>query len=133
MLLKLVMPPFDRAARRGTVARWHKTEGDPVGYGEDIVDIRVEEIAVTTRSGNARAVIGGAAREELETSDRWDWLLRVTSSDMGVLRKIDVAEGGEWQIGDSLALLSTAADEPVADDTESTHFRVVVNPVDGES
>ncbi len=132
MLLKLVLPQFDRAARRGSVARWHKAEGEWVRYGEDIVDIKVEEIAVTARSGSAKAVLGGANVDRVVTSDRWDWLLRVTSSDMGVLRRIDVAEGAAWEIGDSLAVLSTEEQEPLADTAESTHFRIVVNPADGE-
>jgi hypothetical protein len=129
MWLRLVVPPFDRAARRGSVTRWLKAVGERVRYGEDLVDITVEEIALTARSGSARSVLGAATPDVPVTQGGMDWPLRVTASDEGVLRRIEVGAGGHFEIGDALALLSTEADEPI-EAAPATQFRVVVNPLE---
>ena len=44
MLLKLLLPYFTRAVSGGLVVHWHKAEGDSVEYGDDLFDMKVEEV-----------------------------------------------------------------------------------------
>lgn len=137
MLLRLVIPRFDRSVQRGSVAKWHKAEGEWVSYGDDLLDLKVEEIKIMKRSSAAAAVLHDQhLPQDTYSSGQLDWLVRVTSSDVGVLRRIDAAEGSRWEIGDRLAVLTTDADEPIDRSAragaEVSNFRVVVNDVQNE-
>jgi len=137
MLLKLMLPFFDRAAERGSIAQWHKKEGDWINYGDDILDIQIEEAKVFIERVDPGSILGPGGDNSNQggtvSSDRFDWRLRLTSSDMGVLRRITAGEGSHWEIGDTLAVITTD-DEESADASESeieaaSSFRVVVNAI----
>ncbi len=135
MLLKLVMPYFDRSAEKGSVTRWHKSEGDWVQYGDSLLDMRIETVRFLKRAGTPRSILSENLRpEETYSSDGWSWLMRVTSSDVGVLRRIHAREGSSWEIGGLLAVLTTEESEPIDESgpawVEASHFRVVVNPAE---
>ena len=140
MLLKFVLPFFDRAAECGSIAQWHKNEGDWINYGDDIVDIQIEKAKVFIERVDPGSILGpggqGANEGGTVSSDTFDWRMRVTSSDMGVLRRITSANGSHWEIGDTLAIITTDEEES-ADASESeieaaSNFRVVVNAIGDE-
>jgi multidrug efflux pump subunit AcrA (membrane-fusion protein) len=157
MLLKLLMPPYFRVIEGGTIVKWHKSEGEFVEFGDDLFDVRVERVRITKtikeatagewlqrlstemKKHNAGAALQGApqaplveagqACDELEFKT-WDAVayLRISSSDMGYLRRIHVLENDYRHVGDLMAELSTAADEPLDDATANVAtFRVVPN------
>lgn len=137
MLLKFVLPFFDRAAQCGSIAKWHKKEGDWINYGDDILDIQIEEAKLFIERVDPGSILstGGHGGNEGATvsNSRFDWRMRVTSSDMGVLRRITAGEGSHWEIGDTLAFITTEEEES-ADPTESelesaSNFRIVVNAI----
>lgn len=137
MLLKFVLPFFDRAAQCGSIAKWYKKEGDWINYGDDILDIQIEEAKLFIERVDPGSILstGGHGGNEGATvsSSRIDWRMRVTSSDMGVLRRITTGAGSHWEIGDTLAFMTTEEEES-ADPTESelesaSNFRIVVNSI----
>ena len=143
MLLKLVLPFFDRAAECGSIAKWHKKEGDWVNYGDDILDIQIEEAKVFIERVDPGSILGPSGpdantsnQSDTVSSDRFDWRMRLTSSDMGVLRRITKGEGDHWEIGDTLAIITTEEEESAeaseAELEETSSFRVVVNATEDE-
>jgi hypothetical protein len=143
------MPPYFRVIEGGTIVKWHKSEGDFVEYGDDLLDVRVERVRITNtikeptagewlrrlnkemkkhNEGVHQGVLAeaGQANSELDFKT-WDAVayLRISSSDMGSLRRIHARENEYRQVGELLAELSTAEDEPL--DGQVATFRVVPN------
>jgi hypothetical protein len=147
-----------RLIDRASIVRWHKSEGDWVDYGDDLVDIEVEQVRAPERHGELRNWINElnqqptriaelAARQlesdplavpEIDPSSyvRWDllewtFLVRFTSSDRGVLRKISAGEGERREAGDLLAILATEPEEALDESRtalgEGSLFRVIEN------
>lgn len=142
MFFKLVMPSVDRRMKGGVVCKWHKAVGDYVDYGDDLVDVKVE-IAVNALGRSVeqkiRLVMNGnpVDQEGLanDMSHRTGVLVaRVTSSDVGVLRRIETAEDAYAEVGGVLAVLSSEehgpADPPDGDLREASEFRIVANLVE---
>ncbi|MCP5099425.1 MAG: hypothetical protein GY943_28050 [Chloroflexi bacterium] len=132
MILKLELPYYDRAVERGSIVKWHKAEGDSINFGDDIFDIKVEEITKLKRvkEGQAKTL-----SMEKGTLSNLEFYIRVTSSDMGVLRKIHAAEGQTCDIGDLVAVVTTLPDEDCDVDVDTANaapaFRVITNVADG--
>lgn len=76
MVIELKIPKTGMGIAEGTVATWHKAEGEAITQGEILVEIETAK-----------------ALEELESP--------VT----GVLKKILVAEGESAEVSDPIALL----------------------------
>lgn len=140
MFFKLVMPSVDPLMKGGIVGKWHKREGEHVHYGDDLVDVHVEIMMTVLDRGTMEQRIrllkdGGSVRDEdlaSIASERALMLVaRVTSSDVGTLRRIETKEGAYEGVGGVLAVLSSedhGAAEPRDEDLrEATEFRVVVN------
>ena len=131
MILKLEMPYYDRAVEKGSIIKWHKTEGDWINFGDDLFDIKVEEITKLKRvkegQGKTTDMVKG-------TVSGLEFTIHVTSSDMGFLRKVHAAEGAERAIGDVVAMVTTGAEEPCDVDEAAVAvapaFRVVTNVAD---
>ena len=150
MLLKLLMPFHSRAFQEGRILKWHKSEGDPIDYGDDLFDLEVEELRHmrTWQSGKKqverltspealarllraeemlRQQVGPpeAAYEMIEAH----CVMRVTSSDTGILRRVCAKEGERRRVGDLLALVATEDEDlPPGEDqalAECPAFRVV--------
>jgi hypothetical protein len=142
------------------ILKWHKAEGEHVGYGDDLCDLKVQELRVPKGYWQVKHInylVAGKpehmvelARRELDgeqsslpgldpnaadpvTSSRCDFTMRMTSSDVGVVRSIYAHEGDRRKSGDVLALLSTDEAEPVdAFDPAAeqiSSFRVVINQI----
>jgi len=109
MLLKLVMPYIDRMIQSGSIFKWCKTEGESVNYGEELLHVKVVHQDHHTMMG----------------------LICITSSDMGIIRRIYAQEGAHHRVGDLLAVLGTDANESIDETdlmlTQASAFRVVVN------
>ena len=126
MILKLKLPYFDRQVSKGSVVKWYKAEGDWINFGDDLFDVKVEEIIKLKRvkEGQARTIdmVKGTIRG-------LEFTIRVTSSDMGFLRQIQASEGEEREIGEVVAIVTTAAEDAL--DTEALAsapaFRVIAN------
>ena len=86
MATSIVMPQMGYDMQEGTVARWHKKEGDTVTRGEVIADIETDKATV-----------------EFEAYTT------------GVLRKIIAEEGTVIPVGELIAVI-TDPDEPLPDD-----------------
>jgi hypothetical protein len=159
MLLKLVMPPYFRMIEGGTIIKWHKNEGDTVDFGDDLLDVRVEQVRITKTIKEATAgewlqtlskemkkqQAGQAPQRAPENAPSpgepagaegnfktWDAVvtLRISSSDMGILRRIHARENEYRRVGELVAELTTAEDEPLESGTGPAHagaFRVVAN------
>jgi hypothetical protein len=160
MLLKLLLPYYDRSVEEGVIRAWHKKEGDWVNYGDDLFDLDVEELRhMRNMPSGRRQVEMMSGPQALARLRRLNELmmkpiepnegayeritahvvLRVTSSDAGVLRRIRAPEGQRRKVGDLLALLATDENDPLPgpDDplTEVSAFRTVasfVTPAWGE-
>lgn len=134
MILKLEMPYYDRAVERGTIVKWHKAEGEWVNFGDDLFDIKVEEVTKLKRvkqgQGKTLDMVKG-------TLGGLEFYIHVTSSDMGFLRKIYAEDGQVLEIGDVVATVTTTAAEPFDVDQASVAatpaFRVVTNVADGST
>lgn len=142
MFLKLTMPSVDRLMKGGVVVKWHKAEGDQVDYGDDLVDVKIElAMSVLDRGSPEQGIRllkdGGSVRDaDLAefTNERGLILIgRVTASDVGVLRRIEIKEGAYGEMGSLLAILSTEENEPMnsldEDFEKASEFRVVTNLV----
>lgn len=139
MVLRLEVPHINRMVKGVSLIKWHKTEGEWINYGDDLFDLevqiedrtirplaeRIKNLTESNRPVAENLLVGG------ETSNRPVLCARITSSDMGILRKVYVKEGQRSSVGDSLALITT--DENESFDTASFVlaqtgvFRVVSN------
>jgi len=114
------------------IVQWYKSEGEWVGYGDDLFEMRVEEIKTFMRPNRPKEII-----RSLNNPSTTVWnarayaLLRITSSDIGILRRIYVKEGMRREVGDLLAVLTTDEKEPFEEASqamaEASRFRVVTN------
>jgi hypothetical protein len=152
MLLKLLLPYYNRMVTGGFILHWHKAEGDHVAFGDDLLDLKVEEILVTQllpfdvpkqiellSSAQAAALQLAGVDVDIARStpqpDRQaaEFCMRITSSDEGYLRRIIAQKGEQRQIGDLLAVFSTEENELLEEADKSlalaSGFRVVANMI----
>src|ERR1051326_2006957 len=140
MQLKLVMTFGGNLGRNflsGSILKWHKAAGEEVRYGDDLFDLRVEEVAMYRSRLEQMRTPTGAFRgwtdhkswvedagvrtmtrkditaDETMMSRRASVGVRVRASDGGFLRKVHTKEGERCRAGDLVALLTTAPDEVV--------------------
>ncbi len=141
MILKLEMPMIDQSLRGGRVVSWFKQEGEPIGFGDEICRVAVDEFAVLRRTARATLLSGRRRKKlksDLEVRQGKVYLeVDVTSSDSGVLRKQIAREGEPLQSGDLLAVVTTEdhgeLEEPEQQWREAPAFRVVVNVAGGDN
>ena len=139
MIVKLTVPVVDPSMQGGKVLRWHKREGDTIGFGDEICDIAVDEFAVLRRTARATLLARGRRgklKSDLEQREGVYFEVALTSSDTGVLRKIVVEAGGRIVIGDLLGVVTTADHGELINSSEAwmaaSAMRVVVNKRDDE-
>ena len=87
MATEIKVPPLGESIVEATVGRWLKREGEEVAEGEPVVELETEKVN-----------------------------MEVTANGSGVLGEIVKAEGETVNIGDTLAVIASAADarQPVA-------------------
>jgi len=141
MILKLMMPHVNGMVQGGSIAQWFKAEGERVNYGEDLFDLKVEirlRRAVRSLSEDLKSLAEGKELEadslrQVEERPSAVFLVRITSSDMGIMRRIYTQDGAHYRVGDLLAMLTTDENEPFDGPelaaSKASLFRVVPAPV----
>jgi hypothetical protein len=154
MLLKLLLPSHQWMVEGAAIAKWHKSPGEFVNYGDDLLDVRIEEGIVTQAvlsgwsENQVRALIRAQmANAEVQDHDlmlergnplevakvRVNALLRISSSDQGTLRRLCAQEGEHHGAGACLALLTTEETESMEDAeaalSQASVFRVMIDPL----
>lgn len=81
-MTRVVMPPLGDTDEEATVARWLKAEGESVTKGELLFEVETEKVTV-----------------------------EIEALGSGIVRRIVVAEGGEAEVGELLALIADPDDE----------------------
>jgi len=111
LINKLEVPAVDPSMHGGRVLRWHKREGDPIGFGDVICELAVDEFAVLRRTARATLLARGRRnklKSDLEQREGVYFEVALVSSDQGVLRKIVAHEGDRIVIGDLLGVVTSA-------------------------
>jgi hypothetical protein len=145
MLMKLELPYFNRMFPGGYAHRWFKREGDWIDYGEEVLELRVEEARVTKTVGGHKPVADWLKHAEQAAAgappggfNSWRCvvLLRVTSSDVGYLRRVEAGPDDYREVGALLAWLTGDKDEPIpepgAEAPGASLFRVATSMVEQE-
>jgi hypothetical protein len=152
MLLKLLLPYHDRGILGGVIVKWHKAEGEWINYGDDLFDLKVEELrGLKHQAGGERLVqtltspqvarrlmrVKDLMMEDAEPPEQaygmgaGQFYMRITASDAGALRRVRAREGEYRKVGDLLALLTTEEQEPVPEGDQGldgvSTFRAVTN------
>ena len=84
---RVTMPQLGETVVEGTILRWFKAEGDPIGADEPLFEVSTDKVDA-----------------------------EVPSAFSGFVRRIVVAEGETVPIGATVALITTDLDDPIADD-----------------
>jgi hypothetical protein len=144
MILKLMMPKVNKRMREGEIIKWYKAEGEWVDYGDELFDVRVLMIPLRRMTGLLEKLKMKTVASILRASRDLDEMLsemntsafiyvRVVSSDRGYLRTIRVHTDGCQEVGEVIALFTTAVDEDIALDKDAiagaSSFRVVAYPI----
>lgn len=134
MILRFEVPITNPSLTGGTVKEWHKSEGDQIGFGEELCTISFDEFAVLRRTARATLLAGRKSRNlksQLESRDGKVLLnVVVSSAEQGTLGKILLGPGERFSAGDTLAVVSTAplnGDSLPENWSESPAMRVVAN------
>jgi hypothetical protein len=157
MLLKLLVPHYNRSIPGGRILRWHKAEGDWVDYGEDLIDLQIDEVRLTQtiKKGTVtewhekllqmlgEQASGASSPEALPLLNGTDppestyrhmmatAYMRVCASDAGFLHKICAQVGDLRKVGEVMAILTTEEHESVEECeralNEASVFRAVAN------
>ncbi len=140
MLLKLVMPYIDHRIQGGTIIQWHKKEGDRVHYGDDLFEMYGTDSLIGSYKLQTLGGPGGNLTEEqalardLFLNPSLECFIRITSSDMAVLRKICIGKGERGDVAATVALLTTEEEEAINESDDSLNraatFRVVANLIE---
>ncbi len=84
MPFTVTMPKLSPTMEEGTIAKWHKKEGDKVGSGELLVEVATDKATV-----------------------------EYNALDEGFLRKILIPEGGQARVNQPIAIFTEKADESI--------------------
>lgn len=140
MILKVSIPAADAAFRGGFIVAWHKAEGDPIQFGDDLCDVAIDEFMSLQRTKRATLLGSTSKKRKRRVKDAYDLregrgqvTVRLTSAEGGVqLGKVMVPEGGRIEIGSVIALMS-GSDGDVSGDAETApDARIAVNMPDAE-
>jgi pyruvate/2-oxoglutarate dehydrogenase complex dihydrolipoamide acyltransferase (E2) component len=140
MILRVTVPAADAAFRGGFIAVWHKAEGDPIEFGDDLCDVAIDEFMALQRT--KRATLLGSTKK-LRTrrikdgysfrEGRGQVIIRLTSAESGVrLASVLVSEGGRVEIGSLVAVLCAADGDELGDIDTAPDARIAVNIPDAE-
>ncbi|MGF1618751.1 MAG: lipoyl domain-containing protein [Acidimicrobiia bacterium] len=118
MILRLEVPLTNPSLTGGTVKEWHKSEGDAIGFGEEVCTVAYDQFVALRRTARA-TLLSGRKAKGLKSSleSRTGKVLMdivVSAAEQGVLGKILMGPGDRFAVGDTLAVMST---EPIDDFT----------------
>src|SRR5688500_16016458 len=83
MPIEITMPQLSDTMAEGTVVKWNKKEGDKVRAGEEIAEVETDKATMPMEAFEG-----------------------------GTLAAILVPEGGKVKVGDAIAVLATAKENP---------------------
>lgn len=143
MILKLVFSSPNKQIFGGSIAKWYKTEGERVSYGEVILDIKINQLsfrkdrALKTPTEILSQLSSSNYVNTIEASIQYknniDILLRIVSADVGFLRQICAKQSEYLDLGAVLAVLTTEVNEQIdlsqPDWSQASSFRIVPNIV----
>jgi pyruvate/2-oxoglutarate dehydrogenase complex dihydrolipoamide acyltransferase (E2) component len=141
VILRMTVPTGDAAFRAGFIAKWFKNEGDPIGFGEDLCDVAIDEFVAMQRTKRATVLGSISKARRRKMIDRIDLregrgqvTIRLVSGESGMrLGKVLVAEGERIEIGTLIAVLTSGDDAGLAGDVErAAEARIAVNMPDAE-
>lgn len=139
MILRLEVPDINRMAKGVSLIKWYKAEGEWINYGDDLCDLevqiegrsirplaeRIKNLTESDRPIVENLLING------NTNAHPVLCARITSSDIGTIRKVYVKEGQRSNVGDLLALITTDENESFDNAgfalTQTSVFRIVSN------
>ena len=134
MILRLEIPITNPSLTGGTIKEWHKSEGDAIGFSEDVCTISFDQFAVLRRTARATLLAGRKSKNlksQLESREGKVLMdVVVSSAEQATLEKILMEPGDRFQVGDTLAVVSTGPTngELQPDDwSGSPTMRVVAN------
>jgi pyruvate/2-oxoglutarate dehydrogenase complex dihydrolipoamide acyltransferase (E2) component len=134
MILRLDVPLTNPSLTGGTVKEWHKSEGDVIGFGDEVCTVSYDQFAVLRRTARA-TLLSGRKAKRLKSSleSRTGKVLMnvvVSAAEQGVLGKILMGPGDRFAVGDTLAVMSTKPIDHLGvpeDLTELATMRVETN------
>lgn len=130
-MLRIELPLLSADMTAGRIDQWHKDVGDEVVYGDELLDVIVEDITRVARSYNARkGVLQRRAGARYAKLRGHRIRFRVISLDAGVLRRIDAVRGASVERGDTLAVLDSSGSGEVDLSTSLALARVVATRID---
>lgn len=107
MLLNLTLPPINPYMSVGLINAIHASEGQALALGAKLMDVTID--------------LSAAAAHDCPPISHYRLVVR----DRVWLRRLDVTMGDSPAVGDSLALFSTEADEPL-DATPARQVRLTI-------
>lgn len=114
MILRVEVPLTNPSLTGGTVKAWHKSEGDTIGFGDEVCTVSYDEFVALRRTARATLLSGRKAKglkSSLESrSGKVLMDIIVSAAEQGVLGKILMSPGDRFAVGDTLAVMST---EPI--------------------
>ena len=140
MILKVTIPAADAAFRGGYIIAWHKSEGDPVGFGDDLCDVAIDEFMALQRTKRATLLGSTSKWRARRVKDarslregRGQVTVRLRSAESGVLLgKVIVPEGGRVEIGSLIAVMSGTDGDTSGDIETASDARIAVNMPDAD-
>jgi pyruvate/2-oxoglutarate dehydrogenase complex dihydrolipoamide acyltransferase (E2) component len=140
MILRVTVPAADAAFRGGYIDKWHKQEGEPIEFGDDLCDIAIDEFMALQRTKRASLLGSTSKLRTRRIKDAYDLregrgrvTIRLRSSEGGVvLGKVVVPEGGRVDIGSLIALMSGADGDLTGDTDTAPDARIAVNMPDAD-
>lgn len=118
MLLRVTLPANDPTFHAGILTKWHVAEGAPVGFGDPLCDVAIDQFAAMRRTKRA-ALLGSSSRLRLRRV-RDDVSIRegrgvahvtLKCSEPGaVLGKVVADVGDRVEIGSLVAVLTDSED-----------------------
>jgi pyruvate/2-oxoglutarate dehydrogenase complex dihydrolipoamide acyltransferase (E2) component len=133
MILRLEIPITNPSLTGGTIKEWHKSEGDAIGFSEDVCTVSFDQFAVLRRTARATLLAGRKSKNLKSQLERREGKVLmdvvVSSAEQATLEKILMKPGDRFQVGDTLAVVSTGPTngELPEDWGESPTMRVVAN------
>lgn len=133
MILRLEIPITNPSLTGGTIKEWHKSEGDAIGFSEDVCTVSFDQFAVLRRTARATLLAGRRSKNlksQLESREGKVLMdVVVSSAEQATLEKILMKPGDRFQVGDTLAVVSTGpTNGGLSEDWgESPTMRVVAN------
>lgn len=143
MLLRVTLPSNDPTFRSGIVTKWHVAEGSPVGFGDPLCDIAIDQFAAMRRTKRA-TLLGSSSRLRLRRvrddvsiqEGRGVAHITLKCSEQGVtLGKVMAPEGSRVEIGNLVAVLADGEHSrgiSDADVAEAPEARVIADFPDSD-